>query len=122
MDLKCKNAQIEVSKHIQECNECLTAVKEGKVDFDHFQIVQKARSDYAVQIREAFLIRTLKPEINKQMYQSGALYFVKIFTLLLLGQFDFTVGVEYCKSGPTVLTTSLDMEYLDRGNKFCMSP
>jgi hypothetical protein len=52
-------------------------VNEGKVDINHFEIVQKARSDYEVQIREAFLIRKLKPEINKQMYQSGASYFVE---------------------------------------------
>ena len=47
------------------------------MDINHFEIVQKARSDYEVQIREAFLIRKLKPEINKQMYQSGASYFVE---------------------------------------------
>ena len=80
LDLRSKKGQTEVSKHIQVCNEYLTAVEEGKVDLDHFQIVQRARSDYEVQIREAFLIRKLKPEINKQMYQSGASYFVKIFT------------------------------------------
>ena len=75
--MKCRKGQTEVSQHINTCNECLTAVNEGKVDIDHFEIVQKARSDYEVQIREAFLIRKLKPEINKQMYQSGASYFVK---------------------------------------------
>ena len=80
LNLKCRKGQTEVSQHINTCNECLTAVNEGKVDIDHFEIVQKARSDYEVQIREAFLIRKLKPEINKQMYQSGASYFVKIFT------------------------------------------
>ena len=80
LDLKCRKGQTEVSKHISSCEDCLTAVNEGKVDINHFEIVQKARSDYEVQIREAFLIRKLKPEINKQMYQSGASYFVKIFT------------------------------------------
>ena len=52
-------------------------MNEGKVDINHFEIVQNARSDYEVEIREAFLIRKLKPEINKQMYQSGASYFVE---------------------------------------------
>ena len=80
LNLKCRRGQTEVSKHIINCDECLTAVNEGKVDINHFQIMQKARSDYEVQIREAFLIRKHKPEINKQMYQSGASYFVKIFT------------------------------------------
>ena len=47
------------------------------MDINHFEIVQKARSDYEVQIREALLIRKLKPVINKQMYQSGASYFVE---------------------------------------------
>ncbi len=47
------------------------------MDINHFEIVQNARSDYEVEIREAFLIRKLKPEINKQMYQSGASYFVE---------------------------------------------
>ena len=58
----------------------IIAVSEGKVDINHFEIVQKDRSDNEVQIREAFLIQKIKPEINKQMYQSGASYFVKIFT------------------------------------------
>ena len=66
-------------------------VNEGKVDINHFKIVQKVRSDYEVQIREAFLIRKLKPGINKQMYQSGASYFVKNFTQTYLLQILYSI-------------------------------
>jgi hypothetical protein len=69
----------EITKHIQDCADCLDGVQDGRVGLDHFQILSRCRSNYETEIQEAFLIRKQQPKINKQMFNSGASYFVKVF-------------------------------------------
>ena len=46
---------------------------------DKFSIVKKCKSDYEAKIHEAFIIKQLKPVLNKQMYANGCSMVLNIY-------------------------------------------
>ena len=67
----CKS---EVKTHLESCHVCRGAVPET-----HFRILKKCRSDYETRIHEAFLIKKHNPRLNKQLFNKGAFFTLKVF-------------------------------------------
>ena len=44
-----------------------------------FQIIKNGTSDYDIIIKEALMIKSLNPPLNKQLFKSGAFVSLKIF-------------------------------------------
>ena len=64
-----------IKDHIQSCSIC----SKTKIGLDSFKIIRKFRSDYDTKIHEALLIKKHSPSPNRQLYASGASFFVTSF-------------------------------------------
>ena len=74
-DLKAGEKKTAVASHIVECPTC----KQNEICLDDFEVVKHCKTDFETKIHEALLIRKLRPEMNVQLYNSGASYLLKIF-------------------------------------------
>ena len=63
----------EVTKHISECDYC------SQANIDAFEILKKTNSNFECLIYESLLIKKLHPPLNKQLFQSGSLYTLKVY-------------------------------------------
>ena len=70
-----KDHKSEVKEHIKKCNAC----KSGASFEDNFSILRKCRTNFQACISEALLIKRFKPNLNKQLFQKGAFYTLKVF-------------------------------------------
>ena len=70
-----------VADHIIKCPECIDSLENGslKADTTNFEIIHSCTSKLGCEVREAFLIKELKPTLNRQLYQSGASLTLKVF-------------------------------------------
>ena len=64
----------EVKAHLESCNVCRGAVPET-----HFRILKECRNDYETRVQEAFLIKKHNPRLNKQLFNKGAFFTLKVF-------------------------------------------
>ena len=67
-----KNAVKEI---ILDCNNC---VKSDDI-LKPFSILHSCSSDYDTKIHEALLIKKYKPKPNRQLYENGSSFLLKIF-------------------------------------------
>ena len=72
--LNRERGKSEVTNHIRTCKSC-----QDGVGYNNFSILKKCDSDYNTSIAEAFLIRRLKPSLNKQAPNQGQSVLLKIF-------------------------------------------
>ena len=63
----------EVTKHISECPYC------SQANIDSFEILKKTNSNFDCVISESLLIKKLHPPLNKQLFQSGSFYTLKVY-------------------------------------------
>ena len=62
-----------IKDHIFTCETCRSA------SIDNFEILQKCKIDKDAKISEAFFIKTEVPQLNKNLFNSGSLYTLKIY-------------------------------------------
>ena len=72
-----KNSKIKsaINDHIFECDACTVS----QLNVHRFQILKKCENDFLTKIHEAFLIKKLKPMLNKQLHNSGSSFLLNIF-------------------------------------------
>ena len=63
----------EVKEHIKSCQIC------RRCNFDSFDILKKCTTDHETKINEAFFIKNEVPQLNKNLFNSGSLYTLKIY-------------------------------------------
>ena len=63
----------EVKEHLKFCPICQNSKPE------HFKILKKCRSDQDCKIYEALFIKTFVPPLNKNLFNSGSLYTLKVY-------------------------------------------
>ena len=74
MDLENSNKNTEVKTHIKGCIYC-----KNHVNVDSFEVIKKCFNNFDTLIHEALNIRKNDPELNKQLYNKGSSFTLKIF-------------------------------------------
>ena len=69
-----KDTKSEVKTHLESCRVCQGANPETD-----FKILKSCRSDFEARVQEAFLIKKHNPPLNKQLFNKGSLFTIKIF-------------------------------------------
>ena len=64
-----------ISDHIRSCDFCQCQ----SLDFNNFSILSKCSDKFDCVIREALLIKNSNPPLNKQLYNSGSTFVLKLF-------------------------------------------
>ena len=75
LDLGKLHPKSVIKDHIYNCKSCSTI----KYSITSFRILRKCNNDYSAKIHEALLIKRLKPELNKQLYENGSSFLLNIF-------------------------------------------
>ena len=47
---------------------------------DNFEIIKKCKSDFDTKVNEALFIRKENPSLNKNLFNSGSLYTLKVYS------------------------------------------
>ena len=68
-----------VGSHVRDCEACFNSFECGELSYQNFQIMNRCRSKLECDVREAFLIRQLKPSMNSQLFEDGACVTLKVF-------------------------------------------
>ena len=68
-----KHHKSEIKTHIINCNVCKNS------SLDNFDIIQKCNSEREIKINEAISILRFNPRLNKQLFNKGALYTLKVY-------------------------------------------
>ena len=68
-----KHHKSEIKTHIINCNVCKNS------SLDNFDIIQKCNSEHEIKINEAISILRFNPRLNKQLFNKGALYTLKVY-------------------------------------------
>ena len=63
----------EIQEHIKVCPICRDSKPE------HFEILKKCRTDQECKIYEALFIKTFVPPLNKNLFNSGSFYTLKVY-------------------------------------------
>ena len=69
-----KNKNSAIGKHIGECFAC-----QGADMKESFSVMKSGISDTEISIIEALLIKQHLPELNKQMFEAGSSFILRIF-------------------------------------------
>ena len=65
----------EIKSHIGNCIKC----KGSSINLESFKVLKRCRNSFDVVIHEALLIKRLSPKLNKQLFNAGSLYTLKVF-------------------------------------------
>ena len=69
-----QNGDSAIMRHLLECNECC------KSDLnENFNILDTGRGDFDLKIKEALYIKYNNPNLNRQIFQQGSSYLLKVF-------------------------------------------
>ena len=63
----------EIKEHLKKCLVC------RKSNLDNFEIIKKCKSDFEAKVTEALYIKKENPTLNKQLFNSGSLYTLKVY-------------------------------------------
>lgn len=63
----------EIKVHLRGCEIC------QRGNFDNFEIIKKCKSDQETKINEALVIKTENPKLNKNLFNKGSLYTLKVY-------------------------------------------
>ena len=63
----------EIKTHLMGCEICRNA------KFENFEIIKKCTSDHETKINEAMFIKKETPSLNKNVFNSGSLYTLKVY-------------------------------------------
>ena len=73
LDIK-KSSKSEVKTHINSCYHC-----RSNATYNSFEVIKKCQNNFSTLIHEALIIRHKDPTLNKQLYQKGSSFTLKIF-------------------------------------------
>ena len=62
-----------IREHLDTCTSCQSN------PLSQFSVIDYAQSDFTCQIKEGLHIKARKPTLNKQLFQSGALFTLQLF-------------------------------------------
>ena len=63
----------EIKEHLRSCNLCRNS------SCENFEILRKCKSDRDFKICEAFFIKTEVPQLNKNLFNKGSFYTLRIY-------------------------------------------
>ena len=63
----------EIKEHLKSCNLCRNS------SCENFEILRKCKSDRESKIYEAFFIKTEVPQLNKNLFNKGSFYSLRIY-------------------------------------------
>ena len=63
----------EIKSHLQSCDICKNASPQN------FEILKKCRSDRETKINEALFIKNENPKLNKNLFNKGSFYTLKLY-------------------------------------------
>lgn len=63
----------EIKEHVKSCNLCRNS------SCENFEILRKCKSDRESKICEAFFIKTEVPQLNKNLFNKGSFYTLRIY-------------------------------------------
>lgn len=63
----------EIKSHLGSCNVCKSS------SLDNFEILQKCKTDHEAKINEAMFILKQNPRLNKNLFNKGSLYTLKVY-------------------------------------------
>ena len=73
--LDCESeTKSEIKEHLKQCLQCRNVC-----NIDNFEILKKCQTDQEAKINEAILIKNELPFLNKNLFNSGSLYTLKIY-------------------------------------------
>lgn len=64
----------EIKSHLMKCEICRTS------NLDNFETIQKCRNDFETKINEAVSIMKMNPQLNKNLFNKGSLYTLKVYS------------------------------------------
>ena len=64
---------IEIKEHLKKCLVC------RKSNLNNYEIFKKCKSDFEAKVTEGFYIKKENPNLNKQLFNSGILYTLKVY-------------------------------------------
>ena len=73
LEYEKKLPKSEIKSHLNECDICKNC------NFDNFQILKKSKNDQEVKINEAFCIKKENPRLNKNLFNKGSFYTLKVY-------------------------------------------
>ena len=73
LDLENSNKNTEVKTHIKGCIYC-----KNHVNVDSFEVIKKCFNNFDTLIHEALIIRKNDPKLNKQLYNKGTSFTLKL--------------------------------------------
>ena len=71
-----KPEQSEIKEHLKKCQTCKVS------NIDNFEIFKKCKSNQESQINEAIFIKSQVPSLNKNLFNKGSLYILKVYRWL----------------------------------------
>ena len=73
LDYNKEKPEGEIKTHIKACDICKNCT------MDNFEIIKKSRTDQVTKINEALYIKRETPRLNKNLFNSGSFYTLKIY-------------------------------------------
>ena len=70
-----ESVKSEVKTHIFGCSTC----KNSQLSLENFSILKQCKSDYTSKITEALFIKKFRPQLNKQLFNKGQSYLLRVF-------------------------------------------
>ena len=64
----------EIKSHLTSCDTCKTST------LDNFDIVVKCKNDHETKINEAVSIMKFNPQLNKNLFNKGSFYTLKVYS------------------------------------------
>ena len=74
LEFESKEPKSEIKEHLKKCLVCRGA------NIDNFEIIKKCKSDFDTKVNEALFIRKENPSLNKNLFNSGSLYTLKVYS------------------------------------------
>ena len=69
-----KEPKSEVESHLSKCDPCKSS------SLDNFEVLQKCKNDFEAKINEAIFINKQNPRLNKNLFNKGSLYTLKVYS------------------------------------------
>ena len=69
-----KEPKTEVESHLSQCDPCKVS------SLDNFEVLQKCKNDFEAKINEAIFITKQNPRLNKNLFNKGSFYTLKVYS------------------------------------------
>ena len=73
LEFEKKKPESEVKVHLNDCDICKNA------NYENFEILKKCKTDLETKVYEAFAINKEQPKLNKNLFNKGSLFTLKVY-------------------------------------------